>query len=401
MPRVLAGLLALAVAPTALAEDWPQHLGPNRDGVSAQTGVVAAWKAGAFERLWQRPAGSSYASSAIVDGVAYHQTDDAKGSYVIAWDLASGAEKWKTRVDAPYQDEMRYNGARATPTVVDGTLVAFSAKGTVAALDVTTGAVRWSVDVVDRFGGQAPTWGYSGSPLVHGGRVYLDPGGSKGGVVALDLADGATVWARPDFVAGYSSPIHAELGGTSQVVVFTGEAVAGFSPDTGSVLWQQPWRTNYDVNAATPLLLGGDRVFVASGYGTGGAALQIGQGGPTQLWASKRMKNRMATSLLHEGHLYGFNETEFVCVDADSGEERWTHGGVGRGTGVLVEGHVLLLDEQCALHLVDATPEGWREIGEPIQVFDDGPCWTAPAISDGLMVVRNDTQAAGWRIAAP
>jgi outer membrane protein assembly factor BamB len=382
--------LTTMLAASAWAADWPGFLGPKRDGASAETGLVAAWKAAAPRELWRRAPGAGYSSMAVTGGAVYTMADQDGAAWVLAYDAATGLDRWSTRVGQAYLDKMNYHGPRATPSVVDGAVYALTGTGVLAALDAATGATRWTVDLVATYGGDQPQWGYSGSPLVSGGFVYLSVGGkAERGVVALNASTGALAWSSGSFGAAYSSPIRATLGGVDQVVFFTAAGPVGVTPDKGALLWKHPWNTSYDVNAATPLVLPGSRLFVASGYGSGGALLQIGAAAASEVWRTKSMKNKLSTSVLVGSHLYGFDEDRLSCVDTATGQQTWNATGYGRGTLLSVDGHLVVLGEDCRASLVAADPKAHRVVAGPHTWLASGPCWTAPALADGVLYLRD------------
>lgn len=387
------------VAGLASAAEWPGYLGPTRDGRSAETGIAEGWKRGT-KVLWRAPIGPGYAGVAVSGGTVFAMAARDAQDQLVALDAVTGAERWRAKVGAFYEDGMNYDGPRSTPTVAGDRVVALGGYGTLAAFDRTSGRPLWSVELVSGLGGAMPQWGFSGSPLVSDGKVYVTTGGTQGnGLVALSLADGSVVWKTGSFEAGYSSPIRATLAGRDQVVFFTGFGAVGAEPATGEVLWKYPWPTNYEVNAATPLVVGGRRLFIASAYGVGGAMLEVGADGKvTELWRTKKMKNKTATAVLVDGNLYGFNESALTALDAVTGEERWYADGYGRGTLIAADGHLVVLSESCALSLVQATPAAHRPVGSPQPVLSASPCWTAPSLADGVVYVRDGKELAAVEV---
>lgn len=384
---VILGIGVLVCSGAAMGADWPQFLGPGRNAVTAEEGLREGIARGPRE-LWRKPLGKAYSGVSVAGGLAYTLGLDGDGEVLVALAAETGAERWRLRL-GPAPDHNGYPGPRATPTVSGDVVVALSSGGVVVAADRTTGAVRWRVDLVASLGGKLPIWGYAGSPLVADGRVYLEVGGDKAGLVALGLSDGAVLWRRPGYQAGYASPIPAVLGGVAQIVFFSAEAVVGVRPADGTVVWDHRWITNYAVNASTPVVVGGDRLFVASGYGVGGAVLLVDPPGAVPLWHGKSMKNKTTTSVLHEGNLYGFNEDQLSCVSARDGVPCWSTSGYGRGSLLLAGDDLIVLDEQCRLSVVAADPAGHKVLVPPKPILTNGPCWTAPSISNGVLYARD------------
>ena len=391
------GLCALSA--TASAADWPQWLGPTRDAHVGETGLVAGWKQGT-QVLWKQPMGRGYASVAVVQGVVYGVRSTDGTEELVAFDAVTGTPRWSFALGPYYEDVQDFDGPRVTPTVVGEQVIALHASGRLVSVNRADGTLQWSVDLQKDLRGVMPRFGYAGSPLVDDGRIYLSIGGDQGGsLVALSLKDGRKIWASGSYSAGYSSPIRAELAGRDVIVFFTGFGVVGADVADGTVRWSYAWKTDYEINAATPVVLGANRLFVASGYGVGGAALLIHDDGQvTELWRTKRMKNKLATSVLYEGHLYGFNETRLTSLDASTGEEDWSDGDYGRGALVLAEGHLLVVSENCTVSMVKATPKGHQVVGTPIRPLTGEPCWSAPAVSQGVLYLRDGAEMAAIEI---
>jgi outer membrane protein assembly factor BamB len=393
-----------AVAGSASAADWPRFRGPNLNGVSAETGLLQAWPEGGPKELWRVPLGEGYSGVSVVGDRAYtlYITD---GKEVLGvFDTASGAELWNYPVGERWKDMMG-NGPRSTPTVADGVVYVLGAHATLAAVDVETGKELWRQDLKQTLGARPPTWGVSTSPLVEGELLILDAGGRSGhSIVALDRRNGELVWHAESDKAGYATPLPVTLGESRQVVLFTGTQVVGVDPADGRVRWKRRWKTSYDVNAATPVFIPPNRLFVASGYSTGGALFELAVDGQatrvTELWTSPRMRNQFSSSIYHEGHIYGFDNGTLKCLDAATGEEKWAaREGFGHGSLTLAEGHLYVLGDKGKLALVEATPAGYREKGS-VDVLE-GKCWTVPTLAGGRLYLRNEKQLVALDVRAP
>ncbi|MFP5284979.1 MAG: PQQ-binding-like beta-propeller repeat protein, partial [Thermoanaerobaculia bacterium] len=325
--RVFSGL-ALGVflaAGGVLAADWPQFRGPNRDGVSRETGLLKSWPAGGPKVLWKAPIGEGYSHIAVSNGRLYTLYGQGDQEFAVAMDTATGKAVWRTPIDRMYRSDMG-NGPRSTPTVEGGMVYALSASGRLVALNAKDGRKVWERDLPKELGGRMPGWGASTSPLVEGNLLLVDLGGSRS-LAAFDKKTGKVVWTSQSDVAGYSAPIAITVGGVRQAIFFTGTSVVAVSPRDGKLLWRVPWRTDWDINAATPLFVPPDKVFVSSGYGVGGAVYQIkvgdGKVRAEEVWKSRGMKNQFSSSVLHNGVIYGFDDATFKAVDAATGKERW------------------------------------------------------------------------------
>lgn len=398
--------LLVAISSPAAAGDWPQWYGPDRDGLAPADTSLEGWTAAGPQELWRVPIGPGFSSLSIVGDSLYTMATEGDLEILLALDATTGAERWRTPVGKRYQDGMGGDGPRSTPTVVGGRVVALGGHGELIAVDRATGAITWSRDLVAEMGGKVPQWGYCQSPLVDDGRVYLDVGGKGGnGLAAFSLADGSTLWSGTDHGAGYSSPIRMDVGSLQQVIFFTADGPVATAPDTGEVLWAHRWKTSYDVNAATPLVMGDGRLFIASGYGTGAAMLRIttndGKPKVVEEWTTKRMKNKMSTSVVQGGRLYGFDESRLACLDPATGEQCWSHSGYGRGSLIAAGGQLVVLGEQCDLALATPNGDAYAEVRSPTRIFKDGPCWTVPALAGGVLFARNPHEIVAFQLGGP
>lgn len=390
--RTLLSLPILALAGLASAADWPQFRGPNRDGISRDTGLLKSWPQGGPKVLWTAPVGDGYSTVVVSGGRLFTMFNQGGDEMVVAYDAKTGKPLWRFRSDSAYNDEMG-NGPRSTP-LVDGNLVyTLGAKGKLNALEAATGKRVWGTDLKSELDARAPQWGIATTPLVEGNLLLVDVGGSSGkSVAAFDKKTGKIVWTAQSDKAGYSAPIAITVGGVRQVIFFTGTSVASLSPKDGKLFWRVPWRTDWDVNAATPIFMPPDKVFISSGYGTGAALFQVkagnGKASVDEVWRSRSMKNQFSSSVLHNGTIYGFDDGTFKAIKAATGEDLWRERGFGHGSLILADGHLYVLSDRGKLALVEATPEEYREKSsfQPLS----GKCWTAPVVANGILYVRNE-----------
>jgi outer membrane protein assembly factor BamB len=254
------------------------------------------------------------------------------------------------------------------------------------------------VNILATVGAKNLTWGMSGSPLVVENKVVVNPGGEAKGssVAAFDRANGNLVWTGGNSRAGYASPMLATLGGTLQILVFDGAGLAGYNPANGAELWRIEWTTQEGINVAQPLVLDGDRVFISSNYGVGCAMLKVqftaGKWSCAPLWKNKRMRCKMASPVLHAGHLYGLDDGVLACLRVDTGERTWRAGRFGHGQILLTGNLIVVLAETGELILVEANPDRFVELGR-IQAID-GKTWNYPALSNGHLFARNHHEMA-------
>ena len=398
----LATLFAIAIGPsTADAADWPQYRGPQRDGHGVGENLLPSWGDTGPRERWRVTIGDDgYSSLAVVGGRIYTLVGNAGAEFAVAHDAATGARLWQTVLDKDRSDGQG-GGPRATPTVVGDTVIVAGASGRLAALDASNGDTRWTVDLVEEHGAKAPQWGFSGSPLVVGELVLVELGGKAGrSLAAFDLATGELRWFSESDTSGYSSPLAVEVAGVHQVLFFTGAGLVSVSPTTGSLYWRVPWATSYDVNAAMPVFVPPDKVFISSAYDTGGALYQIRADGDrlaaTEVWRSKAMRNHFNSSVLVADHLYGFDNGTLKCVHAQTGTERWAQRGFAKGSLIFADGHLVVLGEKGQLALIEATPDAYREQGRA-QLFTSRT-WAQPALADGVLYVRSQKEMVALEI---
>ena len=407
-----AAVLALAVAPAASGAgapapapsgDWPQFRGPQRDGVArASAHLVRSWPASGPRLLWQVPIGEGYSHLAVVDGRIFTLFGTNDIEYLGAFDATNGHQLWQQRTDAELSNDQG-SGPRSTPTYDAGMLYVQSAQGQLLAVSAANGKVAWRHDLAKEFGARMPTWGIASSPLVEGDLLLVAVGGRGGrSAMAFDKHSGKVVWSALDERPGYASPIALTAAGVRQAIFFTGSSVAGVGAADGRVLWQIPWTTDYDVNAATPLFVAPDKLYVSSGYDTGATLFQLhAEGGRVkvqQLWKSREMKNQFSSAVLAGDYVYGFDNGTLKCVKVQTGEERWKQRGLGHGSLILADGLLVVLSESGKLVLADAVPDAYHERAS-FQALN-GRCWTGPSLAGGKLFLRNREQMEAFDLAA-
>ena len=383
---------------------WTDFRGPNRDGHYRERPIRTDWPAGGLKPLWKQPVGGGYASFTVAHGQAFTIEQRGPEEVVAAYDVASGSEVWTARWRAKFEEYMGGDGPRATPTWSDGRVYALGALGELRALDAATGRTLWRTNILEDHGASNLQWGMASSPLVVGHTLIVLPGGRNGAsVAAYDTNTGARVWAAQADQQAYSSPMLVTLAGVPQLVVFSASRLVGLTPDRGELLWEFPWKTQFDVHASQPLAIGDNRLFLSSGYGTGAAVVELSQSGGRfavrEVWRNIRMKNQFSSSVLHDGFIYGLDESILACLDAATGDLKWKGGRYGYGQTLLASGHLIVLTEDGDLALVRATPAKHEEVVRfPVL---EGKTWNHPAISDGILLVRNLAEMAAFDLRVP
>ncbi len=379
---------------------FPQFLGPDRNATIRSVQLQTDWTAVAPREIWRRPVGSAWSGFAVVGDLAITLEQRKKKELVVAYDLGSGEVRWAHEDRARFHDSLGGTGPRSTPTI-DGEVV-FTTGGTglLNALDLRTGAVRWSRNVLEANGSSVPEWGYTASPLVLEDRVIVTAGGEGKLLVAYDRDSGKLLWSGGNDRIGYSSPTLMWLAGVPQVISFNRNSLTSHDPETGRVVWEEPWPGSQP-NVMQPLPLPGDRLLASSGYGVGARLFRVRSTHESGLsvellWKSPRMKSKFANIVYHEGYVYGLDDGVLVCLDPENGERMWKRGRYGHGQMLLVGSHLLVQTEKGEIALIEPTPERLTEVAR-FRVFE-GKTWNSPALAGRFLLVRTDREAACYEM---
>lgn len=369
--------------------NWPQWRGPNRDGISKETGLLKQWPAEGPALVWKASgAGRGYSSFSIANGRLYTMGLRGDREFVIAFDIANGKEAWATPHGNAFRND-RGDGPRGTPTIDGDRLYALGGNGDLSAMDARTGRIIWTKNVLREFGGSNIRWGISESALVLGNKVLVNAGGRNASIVALNKENGAVIWKSQSDEAGYSSAIPLQVNGGTQVIFFTGERAVGLDVNDGRLLWEYSRPSNRTANVATPIARG-NRVFISSDYGTGGGVVEIkADGKAEEIYFTKDMRNHHSSSVLVGDHLYGFSSAVLTAMRFDTGEIAWRDRSVGKGSLVYADGHLYCFSENGVVGLVEATPAGYREKGRFRIPQDSLPTWSHPVVAGGRLFLRD------------
>ncbi|MEW6355089.1 MAG: PQQ-binding-like beta-propeller repeat protein [Planctomycetota bacterium] len=411
----------------ALAE-WPQYLGPGRDGISPETGLARAWPQEGPKVAWTFPLGQGFAGPAVSGGKVYLLDREGDEKDVLRCiDLDSGKEDWNLAYDAP--GEIKVPGSRSVPAIDEKHIYTCGPFGDVHCVDKAAHKAVWRKNVLTDFGGQKPpTWGVSQSPLIYGDLLIVASQTPKAGVVAYDKATGDVKWASPPLAGkeSYVSPMIVQIAGQDHLVMISAmvraggrrgrrpadegppEAapkggVVGIDPKTGKMLWSYDgWQCSIPVPNATPI--GDGRLFLTGGYKAGSAMIRVEKKGEgfaaTEVYKTQAFGTHVHPALLYKDHLYGQCTTNtgpadgLMCMDLD-GNVKWKTEKsplFDKGGAILADGLIFTVDGNAGvLYLIDPTPEGFKPLASA-KLLDTNRCWAPLALSDGRLLIRDQKQ---------
>jgi outer membrane protein assembly factor BamB len=399
---------AAVVAADPLNGDWPQWRGPNRDGVSTETGLLSSWGPSGPPLAWKATGmGVGFSSVAVTGGRIYTMGDRGGAQTLMALDQANGKLLWSTRVGPMWEDEM--GGPRGTPTV-DGELVyAIGTEGDLVCVEAATGRERWRKSLPRDFGGRMMSmWKFAESPLVDGDRLVFTPGGPNAFIVAVDKKTGREIWRTPAPPlgprgregAGYSSIVVSTAAGVRQYVQLTGRGLVGVRADNGKLLWGYNRVANDVANIPTPIIKG-DHVFASTGYQAGSVLLKLvpsAQGVDAQevyFLEARTLQNHHGGLVLVGDYVYGghgHNRGFPIAVELATGKVVWggdiRNAGTGSAAVVYADGHLYFRYQNGVVILVEATPQGYKEKGSFTIPNVNNPSWPAPVVSGGRLYLR-------------
>ena len=379
--------------------DWPNFLGPARNGVSAETDLLKSWPEEGPPVVWERDIGEGYGAPVVAEGrlINFHRTGDEE--VVECVDALDGAKThWQYGYPTQYVDQYGYNGGpRSSPAIAEKRVYTYGAEGVLTCLDFETGKLVWQRPVNREFNVPQGFFGAGSAPVVDRGLVLLNVGGPDGaGVVAFDAVTGETAWKASNDQASYSTPIVAEVHGERLAIFHTADGLLVLEAKTGNERFRYPFRSELyeSAIAATPVLVD-DIVFLSGAYHIGAVTLKLEPGGLKEIWRDEfAMQNHWATSIYHEGYLYGMDGrhergSNLRCIEFGTGKVVWTaQKGLGRASFIMAEGHLIAVGERGDIALIEATPEGYREKSRARVLYY--PVWTPPILAQGRLYVRNE-----------
>ncbi len=393
MKRLLPAFVVCTFVLPAPAADWPNWLGPARNGSSPEKGLLTDWPAAGPKVLWKVPGGDGYSSVAVVGDRAFTLVQRDGAEFAIALETETGAEKWAKKIAPAYKNSYG-NGPRSTPTIEGGLVYVQSVSGPLVCMKADDGSIVWQHDLLKDFGAKNISWGLSASPVIDGNLVLAIPGAKNAGVAAFDKKTGKLAWKLGDDKAAYASPVAVTVAGQKQLVFFTASSLFAVSSE-GKELWTMAWPTDLDCNICTPLVIG-EHLFVSSGEGVGCAMFRLSPGGRPELaWESKGPKSVMinywANSVEHQGYLYGmageFNKKIHLnCINAKTGKLMWSQPNFGKAAITLADGHLFMTTKTGDLVLVRANPKMYEEKSRVALLGENR---TSPTIAGKRLYLRD------------
>lgn len=380
--------------------DFPQFLGPDRNGKLAGPKLERDWKQHPPKELWRRVVGKAWSGFAVVGNRAVTQEQRDDQEMVVCYHLQTGEILWSHADAARHESSLGGIGPRATPTIFKGRVFAQGATGILNCLELETGRRVWTKNIIESHGAKVPNWGLSASPLVLEGQVIVAPGQPSGATLAAyHPTDGTRLWLGGNQEASYASPILATFAGVEQVLYFGPKALVGFDRASGKVLWDYPWQPeNPHPHVSVPVLFMTDSVLISSGYGKGSSLAHItrsvdGLWSADQTWKTNRMKAKFSNLIEHKGVIYGLDDGMFAAQDPkQDGALLWRDGRYGHGQTLLVGDLLLVMAESGDVVLVEPNTSGLEEITRTTLLRDK--TWNPPALAGRYLVIRNDQEAA-------
>jgi outer membrane protein assembly factor BamB len=386
---------------SASADDWPQFLGPNRNGISSEKGLIETWPKDGLKELWRVKGGVGMSAMVVADGQAITLVQTESRQRVIALDAKTGRTRWVSDI-APAYGNGQGDGPRATPVIHEKNVFAYTGDGILACVDVASGAVSWQRDTLKALKLKEPDYGIASSPIVIGDNVIVMTGGNPGSLAAFSATSGRLVWSEGGRdTAGYSSPVLLNLSGADQLVAFTGSSVLAVNPQNGKRLWRYEFVTDYDCNIATPVAFGKQQLLISSGENHGSVMLKVTGSDDSfeveEVWTSlgrnSVLRSAWQTGIVDGPYLYGFDNVgaagpvmHYTCIDLRDGSRQWAKQRFGKGNHISADGKLFISTMKGELVVVAKDPKEYRELGRMEVV---GTTRQAPTIADGRLYLRD------------
>jgi PQQ-like domain len=409
-------------------EDWPRMLGPNSDSRSSETGILTDWSDGKLAIRWSQPTGIGYGNGVVSKGRLFQFDRFEDMERLTCLNAETGVELWRWESAVQYNDMYGYNnGPRSSPVVDNDRVYVYGVAGNFACIDVVQGRELWKTNLSEKFGVVQNFFGVGSSPCLFEDKVLVMVGGSpesskrvpagrlnfvepnRSAMVALNKQTGAEQYRVGNYLASYSAPIIAKIQEQPWCVTLVREGLFIFDPRDGSKESFFPWRASIleSVNAAWPIV-DGNRIFISETYEKGAAYLEFDRKNLKPVWVDQQqqrnqaMRAHWATPILESGFLFGCSgrnepDADLRCIRLDDATVKWTHRNHDRTTGLLVDGHLLILGEHGRLQLIRMNPDKYEPVTEldlgemnapDGQPWLESPSWAPPVLAHGLLYLR-------------
>lgn len=385
-------ITGLNIPSAAFAADSPQFRGPDRSGIFPETGLLDSWPDDGPKMLWSVDGlGEGFASVSVADGRIFVTGMEDRRGRIFAFDLA-GKKLWQREYGGEHSGN-GYPGTRTTPTVDGDRIFLMSSEGLAVALEVKTGEKIWQADLLERFAGTNIYFGMAESPLIVDDKVIFTPGGKDASVVALDKATGRTVWTSKGLSdkSAYCSARLYDNGRHRQVITLVEKHLVGLDPETGNLLWKEPYSATYDIHAVSPVFTG-DKIYVSHGYGQGGKLFELAEDGRSagEVWTEKKLDVHHGGAVVVDGVIYGAasNKT-WMALDVATGEILASIRRLGKGSVISADGLLYGYIESGDVLLVRPDPENFEVVSSFEIDEGSGHHWAHPVISDGVLYIRH------------
>ena len=403
----------LSFIPLSLdAADWNQYRGPNGDGKSSESIDADQFQSGMQKAIWKVPTTLGFSSFAVSDSAVYtvitREYEGENRETCIALDSATGKELWAAPLsssdyghdggNAGASGNRGGDGPRNTPTVDGNRVYIYDGRLVLSCLDATDGTVVWRHDVVKEFSGRAIKWYNATSPLLHDQMLFVSGGGPNETFLAFDKDSGEVLWKTGDEMMTHATPHLATVDGKQQVIFFMQSGLVSLAAKTGELIWKSEFP--FSVSTAASPISEGNQVYCSAGYGVGAGLFSINESKEAdEVWFKpNELMNHWSTPVVHQGHLYGifefkkYGRAPLQCVELSTGEIQWSQPGFGPGNCILLGDRLIVLSDAGEVTLVEAKPEGYKELGRAQAI--EGKCWSTPAFSNGRLYVRSTQEGA-------
>lgn len=372
-------------------DEWTQYRGVERLGTSLEKLPIENWDGNHLKTVWKQQLGSGFSEILVKDNLLYTMISDTIDSitgseYLASFDALSGKELWRIKIDSLYFDPDGWgDGTRATPFLDNDKIYCFSGFGKLSAHQAKDGEMLWQKDFAALYGSTEPRWGFSSAPLIVNDLLIMEAGGTENrAFIAFDKETGDIVWNYGNGNASFNSPLYTNIEGQDQIIFANGRTLYSFKPN-GDTLWT--YALPFSSIITMPLKIEENKIFLSGIRTPGFVIIEINQNSPKEVLRGNSMKTDFNTSVYHEGYIYGFHVAALRCISAETGEVKWTKRGFGKGSLILVDGHLIVLSDQGKLIIAEANPDAFTE-KESIQAME-GKSWTAPSFVNGKLYLRN------------